>query len=304
MAKLSMNSSDLLVSIKSRAMIPTAQNAFSDDDLLNFATEELNLKLVPSILSVREEFYVTTTDVPLVQNQSNYKIPYRSIGGKVRYLYLSTGDAIEDIMEYQSATYAYQDAGFYLQNDEIVILPTVSGAVSGSLKFMYYLKPNSVVALDRGAQITDINTTTGELTVDAVPSNITPGSQVDLIGSTGNFKTKAFDITPSSVNTTSKIITLASVPSDLQIGDYVCTAGESVIPQVPAELHVMLAQAVACRVLEALGDTAGLTNANAKLTEMEQKLLSVIDSRVEAPGRKITNRNSFFRNRRSNRWYY
>lgn len=310
MAKLSMNSSDLLASIKSRAMIPTAQNAFSDSDLLNFATEELNLKLVPSILSVREEFYVTDSSVPLVPNQSNYKIPYRAIGGKLRFVYLIQSDnsvaalaqlPIEDIMEYQSSIYAYQNSGFYVQNDEIVILPAITGSATGDIRFKYYMKPNSVVELSRGAKITSIDRNTGELGVDALPNNIASGSEIDFIGSTGNFKTKGFDIEAVGANTVTKIVTVATanIPSDLQVGDYICTAGESVIPQIPAELQVMLAQAVACRVLEAIGDTAGLQNANAKLTEMEGKLLTVIDSRVEAPGRKVTNRNSFFRNRRS-----
>lgn len=314
MAKLYMNTSDLLASIKSRAMIPVSQNSFSDTDLLNFATEELNLKLVPSILAVREEFYVTETSLPLVANQSAYKIPYRAIGGKVRFIYMNTGDdrvkplaqlPMEDLMEYQASSYSCQDAGFYVQNDEIVILPNISGAVNGSVVFKYYLKPNSTVLLSRGAKISEINTTTGEITTETVPTNITVNSEIDFIGCTGNFKNKGFDIMTSAVSSASRIITVdpSDIPSDLQVGDYICTAGESVIPQVPAELHVMLAQAVACRVLEALGDTQGLTNASAKLAEMEQKLLNVIDGRVEAPGRKITNRNSFFRSGKSNRWY-
>ena len=304
-----MTTTDLLTSIKSRAAIPLSQATFSDTDLLNFATEELNLKVLPSVLAVREEFYVTEATVAMVNGQSNYKIPYRAVGNKVRFVYLMQSDTqakplaqlpMESLVDYKASSFAYQEAGFYLQNDEIIILPPVSGALSASLRFKYYMRPNNVVALSRGAQITSIDTNTGIITVASVPSNITVNSQIDFIGSTGNFKTKGFDIIASGVSTSSKTITVSSlsIPSDLQVGDYICTAGESVIPQIPTELHVMLAQAVACRVLEAIGDTPGLANANAKLTEMEQKLLSIIDSRVEAPGRKVQNRNSFFRNNR------
>jgi hypothetical protein len=315
MAKFGFNSSDLITSIKARAAIPLAQSSFSEDDLLNFATEELNLKILPSVLSVREEFYVTEASVPMVSNQSNYKIPYRAVGGKVRFVYLMQSNTqakplaqlpMESLVDYKASSFAYQESGFYLQNDEIIILPPISGIVSASLKFKYYLRPNAIVALSRGALITDINTGTGVITVASVPSNISVTSQVDFIGTTGNFKTKGFDITANVVNTVSKTITVdpASIPSDLAVGDYMCSAGESVIPQIPSELHVMLAQAVACRVLEAIGDTTGLANANAKLAEMEQKLLNVIDNRVEAPGRKVSNRNSFFRNNRFvRRWY-
>jgi hypothetical protein len=277
--------------------------------LLSFATEELNLKLVPCVISVREGFYITEASVPLVSNQSNYKIPYRAIGGKIRFLYYSQNDnrdvslaqlAMEDLIEYQAATSSFQNTGFYIQNDEIVLVPSISGATSGNLKFKYYLKPNSLVELERGAEITAIDTVTGQITVASVPSNITAASEIDFIGSTGNFKTKGFDIVASNVNSVTKVITVTAsdIPSDLQVGDYICTSGESVIPQVPAELQVMLAQAVACRVLEALGDTQGLTNANAKLVDMEAKLLNIISNRVEAPGKKIVNRNSLLRNRR------
>jgi hypothetical protein len=315
MAKLAMNSSDLLASIKSRALVPTSQITFSDEDLLNFATEEVSLKLVPSILAVREEFYVTEEVQNLVDNQSNYKIPYRSIGNRVRFVYINQSGTqaqplaqlpIEDIIEYQEDNFSYQNAGFYLQNDEIVIMPPITASANGTIVFKYYLKPNAVVLLSRGAKITAINTTTGEISVETVPSNISVNSEVDFIGSTGNFKTKAFDIIASGVSSISKIIMVSpgDIPTNLSVGDYICTAGETVIPQVPAELQVMLAQAVACRVLEALDDTVGLQNANAKLAEMEAKLLNVISSRIEAPGRKITNRNSFLRNRRYNRQRY
>ena len=315
MAKFGFNSSDLLDSIKTRAAVPLAQSAFSETALLNFASEELNIKILPAILSVREEFYVTEASVAMINGKSNYKIPYRAIGGKVRFVYLMQSDTqakplaqlpMEALVDYKASSFAYQEAGFYLQNDELIILPPISGTVSAVLRFKYYMKPNKVVALSRGAEITAIDTNTGSITVASVPSNITVTSQIDFIGSTGNFKTKGFDITPNSVSSSSKVVTInpSSIPSDLQVGDYICTAGESVIPQIPAELHVMLAQAVACRILEAIGDAQGLANATNKLAEMKEDLLHIIDNRVEAPVRKISNRNSFFRNNRFvRRWY-
>jgi hypothetical protein len=60
----------------------------------------------------------------------------------------------------------------------------------------------------------------------------------------------------------------------------------------------MLAQRIACRCLEALGDTAGLQIANTKLAEMELKGMSLIDSRVEGAPMKVNNRHSFLRQSR------
>jgi hypothetical protein len=67
-------------------------------------------------------------------------------------------------------------------------------------------------------------------------------------------------------------------------------AGESCIPNVPTELHAILAQRVACRVLEAIGDTQSLQNANSKLQEMEGKAGVILDSRVEGAVHKVVNR--------------
>lgn len=314
MSKLYMDSDELLASIKLRAAVPLAQISFEDSDLLNFASEEIDLKVVPSVLAVREEFYVTTETIPLVSGQSNYTIPYRAIGGKVRFVYLQSSDGtvkplaqipMEHIPQYQASSFAYQNAGFYLQSDELILLPPVTGQTTGSLVIKYYMKPNKVVESSRGGTITAIDTGAGVITLDAVPSNISAGTEIDLIQSKSNHKTKGYDIPVLAANTTTKMITIdpADIPDDLAVGDVMCSAGESTIPQVPSELQVMVAQAVACRVLEAIGDTQGLVNATAKLQDMEAKLLNVIDSRVEAPGKKIVNTNSFINNRRRiKRW--
>lgn len=314
MSKLYSNSDELLASIKSRAAVPIAQTSFTDGDLLNFATEEMNIKILPNVLAVREEFYVTEEAIPLVNNQSNYRIPYRALGGKVRYVLIRRNDGTltpiaqlppEAIVEYQASSFAYEESGFYLQNDELVILPPIQGVVNGSVLVKYYLKPNAIVSLNRGAKVQSIDFLTGDIQVETIPTNLSAGSQIDFIQASGNFKTLDFDI--NIVSASSMIINIApsDIPTNLSVGDYLCSAGETVIPQIPSELHVMLAQAVACRVLEAIGDTQGLQNASAKLDDMQNKLMNIIDNRVEAPGRKIVNPNSFIRNNKYNRrWSY
>lgn len=84
-----------------------------------------------------------------------------------------------------------------------------------------------------------------------------------------------------------------TIPKKLIIGDIISLPEETIIPQVPVELHAMLAQRVAMRCLEALGDAQGLQAAAAKLQEMEFKTGSVIDSRVEGASLKVANRHSF-----------
>ena len=43
-----MNSADLIASIKRRTFMPLNQNAFTEEDLLAFADEEMSIGLVPT----------------------------------------------------------------------------------------------------------------------------------------------------------------------------------------------------------------------------------------------------------------
>lgn len=88
-----------------------------------------------------------------------------------------------------------------------------------------------------------------------------------------------------------------TIPEALVKNDVIALAQQTIIPQVPSELHAMLAQGCAMRCLETLGDTQGLQNAAAKFAEMEQKTAMLIDNRVESAPQKINNRHSLLRKR-------
>jgi hypothetical protein len=100
------------------------------------------------------------------------------------------------------------------------------------------------------------------------------------------------------MNTTAKTITFTTdLPDGLMVGDYVCLAGETVVPQVPVDVIPLLEQSVVCKVLESIGDVDGLKMANARLEKLEARLLTIIDNRIESPGKKVVNLNSFIRKR-------
>lgn len=318
-----MDSDELIQSIKVRSATPISQITFSEIDILRFAQEEIEMKLLPNILAVKEEFYVTETEIPLVPNKSLYDIPYRAIGGKVRHvIYKHPSNSllplanipIENVLEYEASGNASQLFGVALQNDQLRLVPRVSATTTGSLLLRYYLRPNKLVLMNRGARVKNINFTTGVVTVaigntdpSKVPQNITINTKIDFIKAKPSHKTYKFDIQPLAVNTAAGTITFnpTDIPEELEAGDWICVAGETVIPQIPSELHSMLAQAVACRILEALSDTQALQNATVKLQEMEQKLLNVIDTRIEAPAKKAVNPYSLlYRGRLFKRRFY
>ncbi len=292
----------MITSIKRRASIPESQVTFEDTDFLEFATEEQNIGLVPSILSMHEEYFVYEQTVPLVTGTLRYPIPYRAIGNKLRDLtyiddqgneFYTIKVAQEDSLE--TFFFDTNPLRYKIQSGNIVILANPNSPLTGSLKFYYYLRPNSIVLLERGARVTDIDTGTGVVTVDSVPSHFTDSLLYDFNRSKPDHRIISFDVGITSQTDTTITFDPDDLPSTLEVGDYICQAGETVIPNVPTDLHVVLTHRVATRCLESLGATQDLQNANVKLQEMEQKTGTLIDNRVESSPTKVINRNSFLR---------
>ena len=196
---------------------------------------------------------------------------------------------------------------FYVKNNKVVISPSLQ--TSGSLLFVFYIKPSQLVMEDRIGiiqGINDLNNGTTEIVINEMPDNFNTSIRYDVYKSESPSSILKIDMEPLAINTISRSVTFNTedIPDDLRVGDHLSQAGESTIAQIPNEFHAMLSQMVACRVLEAQGDTAGLQNALLKLKQMELAGGSLIDNRVEDSPVKVVNRHSLLRsgnNRRYNR---
>jgi hypothetical protein len=138
-----------------------------------------------------------------------------------------------------------------------------------------------------------INTTT-------MPSGIVAGGLVDLLQTDGGHSTLAFDVLLASNSVSPTSITLAEsqLPSDFVVGDYICSQYECIVPQVPTDLHNLLAERTCARILESLGDKEGLQAANTKIANLESKQATILDSRVEGSPMKVLNRTGLLRSSR------
>lgn len=310
----------LIEDIKRRASIPTSQKTFQTADFLSFINTELKIGLVPSIISVNEEYYVYPKETTIVANKSSYEIPYRAIGGKLRDLFFkdTNGNLYEmsrisadDKSLYQQTNLASQYLFYYLQGNSVVLVPNIGSSAVGSLLFTFYMRPSDLVEESRVAIITDIavdsmaGTTT--YSVDEVPTGMTILENLDLLQAKPGHKIRSWDVNATIVNSVSKTITFSTddIDSETEVGDHIAFAGECIIPQCPSDLQSILSQRSAARCLEALGDTQGLTNANTKLQEMEVKTLPLIDARVTGSALKVVNKRGLLRSSkiRRNRWY-
>jgi hypothetical protein len=306
MAQLYFTSTDLLASIKRRASVPSSQNLFTDEDLLAFANEEIDIGLVPSIMRLHEDYLLYIQNVPFISGVRSYELPERAIGNKLRDVYFKTSDNnrvettrinVEDISNYNGTYYNNRMFTYYLLNNTLEMLPNQTPG-NGTLEFYYYIRPNRLVKTDRTAEIRSIDRTTGVITLKTVPTVFSTTELFDLVSSKSPHKTLLIDMPILNMNTTLKTVTVdpTLIPTTLRVGDFLNLAKETSIPQVPSDLHAILAHRVAMRCLEAMGDNEGLSIANAKLQEMEDRTGNLIDNRVEGSPQKVINRNGILRN--------
>lgn len=305
-------SNTLIASAIRKAMIPATQVTFKDEDFLAFANEEMDSAIIPYVMSFHEDYFLFPEDIPLENNKSRYAIPYRAAGNKLREvtykdtgsnLYEMTRISVEDVPYYNTDGSGGGSPlrAFYIMNNEVCLSPETNFQAVGYLRLHYYIRPSQLVAEDRALVISSIDRTTGQIGVESLPTIFTINGLVDFIQVKSPHKCLSIDKSVTNVDTTNNIITFspADIPKELAVGDHICLAEECIIPQIPDDLHSMLAQRVACRCLEALGDQQGLQAANAKLAEMELKLATVIDDRVEGAPLKVVNRHSALRNARN-----
>ena len=304
-----LTSSSLIDSVKRRAMIPSTQSTFTDADFLRFALEELDMAVIPHILSYHEDYFLFTEYIDLERNVNRYSIPYRAIGNKLRDVsYVDVGGfkhemtraSIEDVSFYQADGYSSTNStimAFYIENNEIVVFPEKNFTLTGQLAVSYYLRPNELVDEARIMTIIDINRTTGVIEVDNIPNHIKINSLLDIIQVKSPHKCLSIDVPITDIDTTNNLLTFntSKIPTKLAVGDHIALAEECIIPQIPTDLHSMLAQRIAARCLEALNDQQGLAIANQKISEMELKSGSLIDDRVEGAPLKVVNRRSTLR---------
>lgn len=297
-----MTASKLIEAVRQRAMIPTDTSVYSDEAILNILNEEMDAGLLSTLLVLSEEHLVNYEDQDFNPGKDNYPIPYRAIGNKLRDVSFVNADggvselsriSVDQLSDYKNGTIFGDRNVFYVQNNEIVLVDFNSG-YSDTIRMHFYLRPNVIVLEKNVGTITNINRTTGVITMSNFPEKFANLSQMDFVGYRSPNKIYSYDKQPTAVDSATKSITFnpSDIPSELIVGDYVCCKEQSPVPNIPTEMHPLLAQRAAVYIMEALGDTENLANAKAKLDQMEKSINNLIDNRVEGAPQKVKPRYS------------
>jgi len=291
-------------------MIPSDQNTFTDADFTEMLNEEIQYFAVPHLMRTHEEYLVKSIDYALdTDSEQRYQIPSRAVGNKLRDAALVTIDqafpnrpiryyelsrvSLEELSDFNDDYVADYTNSFYIEDNDLVLLDQQPFS-SGTLRMFFYLKPGTLVDDAEAGVISGIDTTTGVITLTEFPSNFSTLPMMDFVQSKSPNNVYAFDKQPLSVDTATRTVTFdpEDLPSELSVGDYLNIAGETIVPQLPTELHAVLAQRVAVAALHALGDTEGAQMAETRLQMMERATNDLIDNRVEGAPQKIRNRNN------------
>lgn len=142
-----------------------------------------------------------------------------------------------------------------------------------------------------------LNQNTEFVCADVIPSNIVSGSLVDLLQTNPGHRTYKYDIEvpQNGVSTNVILLKTSDIPDSMIVGDYICSANECIIPQIPPDLHNGLAERTCARILEALGDREGMSSVMTKIQDIENRQGNLLDNRVEGAPQKINARHSMLR---------
>jgi len=175
---MAFTSQNLLDSIDRRGFVPTGQGTFTDTELLAIADEEMGLMVVPEILSVREEYMVFYKDYAITSGVSVYAIPPRAVGLSLREVHLISTSSTTDLPRF----------------DLEAADTTQTGAVGG-----YYVRGNSIV-------------------LDKIPNTTADTLRAYFAIRPGNLIAVASSAVISAINTTTKVVTVTSIPATWTTG--------------------------------------------------------------------------------------
>jgi hypothetical protein len=296
-------------SVYRRILSPNSQNTLQPVDVIAFLDEEMRTTVLPLILAAQEEFFVTNYDQPVLQGVYNYTIPKRASFATWRDVVFvdANGNELNMSMlspEYLKLTYPAGGNpplyvfGFILQNDKIILYPNTAGTPTQyKLRMKVKRRPNNLTSTVNCGQVTSIDTLTMQVGVSAVDPTWTTATTFDIIPNSPQFTSLQDDQAITLI--AGNVLTFATLPTNpqtgaytMQVGDWVCPAQMSPIPQIPYDMFPLLIQRGVIKCLTALGDTQNLTIAERQYQDMAADFARTVSPRIDGAPKKIVNRNT------------
>ncbi len=275
---------ELVSMARDEARIPnTGSTGSQDADILNRINEYLSSTLLGLVMEAKEEYFVRTTRTTLSSGTGRYRLPARAMYQKLRDLryvensgssffpipHIVIGTIDEHFHTGDSSSSPY---GYYLEGNDVVLLPEAANGLSGFLDMAFYFQPGDLVLVENARLVQSVASNVVTLTADA-PSTWTASSTFDMHSPNSGAEIKAWDrsvtsVSGAAVTFTSAVDGSVAGESAVAAGDYVCLAGESALPGVPRELHPALGLAGAIAMLDEEGDFEAVASKSRRLDRL------------------------------------
>lgn len=274
-----------------------------DTDILDIIDDVIMNKIVPEMVSLRQNYFITTSVQSLTEGVDTYPIPYRALGRTLMDLKLqdSSGEVrrdlsqinLEEIQQFTGISDA--PSGFYFLGDKLKVLP--KPANTGDSLLMYWeLPPAKGVTVGQAAKI--ISHTGDDITVESVPDDITVTTDVDLIEGKQGYSTYAMDLDITAIN--GNTITFATGSLDdytIVAGDYISVIETSPVVQLPRLVIPFVETLAGKRILQSIGDFEGAKDLLESESDELKQMRRALEPRIRNESIKIKPNHGLLRRR-------
>lgn len=292
-----------VASVKRRASLPTSSESWDVAAFLSQANESMVSYIHPLLRRLSEEFFVSDFDTTVTSGTASYRTSYRALGEALRDVLYDDGSGFASMVRKEprdlaGSTSPASSKLFYLQDDKIVLVPTPNNSTN-TLRIKAMVRPNKVVQATRVFNVESVGSGTvvlGRIDGDASGDDAATffnanadSGQVDIIRPKPGFRSIVIDTVATFSTNAATFISGTAITTQMAIGDFVCIAGEAPMPQLPAELHPLLAQEVACAVLRSTR-VADLAAAEKERDRLEAIAVGLFSPRTQNQPRYVTNK--------------
>ena len=285
--------SEIITALRDRGLIPASDDTLNDARLLKLLTDENRTYVTALLKECSEEYLIKAYDQSVTAGTATYRVPTKAVGAALRRVCWVESDGTERPLDRiepeQRQEYGLTGTpvGYVFRGPNVDLVPSPDAA--GTLRLYAQVRQSKIVASTAVGAITAINVGARQVTVSSAPSTFTNNVLYDLVRGTPHFDDLTYD---QSATIAGAVLTFANaLPSGLAVGDYVCLAGETPIPQIQVELHPLLAQRVAYVGLMSLGHVQKARELKGVLDEMRADCKRILTPRDRGASRYIINRN-------------
>ncbi len=274
-----------------KSHMPLSNDTFTAKDIISLADDEIKTPLLKLLLSTRGGYYKTYLDY--VSNALGlYIIPPNATCLTLENIELVQNttiiqvNQIEESEQFSTNSPTSTTYGFFMKGNYVQILPTPP---EGNTRLWFSRRPSQLVLTSACGQITNIDYSVPlvtTITVASLPSTMVVGSLLEIVGDQPPFNVFGEGVV-TAINGTN--VTLDGVILEFGVGDWLCLANQTCVPQIPVEFRPVLEMRVVAEMFRLQGGSdKKYKDAKEKATELEKDVLTLMTPRIKSQTKIIS----------------